>query len=371
MHPTNNTMAGAAGGRSLARKIAMMAGFGAVGLAGFGVSLIITPNNPMQTRLALPTAIAATPAAPTVAPDPAWIAAAPGRIEPRSGQIRIGAAIPGRVTWIAARLNDKVAEGEVLVRLDDKEARARLVAAEAEAAARKRERDAQPATSGREDVRKAEDAMFTAERALTSARFELDDAITIDRKAQASPRVLADARRRFTDAGDKLRRERAQFAIAQAKASVPAPNRLEAAVIAARADVSLAEIALERTRIRAPIAGTVLQMNAKTGEMVAPSAELALAVIGDMTLVRARAEVDESDVSKIKTGQKVFVRTNAYPGREFEGKVVQLAPSLALPRMGSRGARRSTDVEVMEVVIELDGSGPLLPGMRADVFFRR
>jgi HlyD family secretion protein len=94
-------------------------------------------------------------------------------------------------------------------------------------------------------------------------------------------------------------------------------------------------------------------------------------VIGDMTAVRARAEVDENDVSKIKAGQSVFVRSNAYPGRDFEGKVIQLSQSLALPRMGSRGARRATDVEVMEVVIELDGSGPLLPGMRADIFFRR
>jgi len=264
-----------------------------------------------------------------------------------------------------------VAEGEVLIRLDDKEARARLLAAETEAAARKRERDSQPATAGRDEVRKAEDAVFLAERALTNARLELDDAITVDRKAQANPRVLADARRRFADAGDKLRQEHAAFATAQAKGSIPAPNRLEAAVIAARADVTLAETMLEHTRIRAPIAGTVLQMNVKSGEMVAPSAEAPLAVIGDMTAVRARAEVDENDVSKIKPGQSVFVRSNAYPGRDFEGKVIQLAQSLALPRMGSRGARRATDVEVMEVVIELEGSGPLLPGMRADVFFRR
>jgi hypothetical protein len=39
--------------------------------------------------------------------------------------------------------------------------------------------------------------------------------------------------------------------------------------------------------------------------------------------------------------------------------------------MGSRGARRATDVEVLEVLIELDSAAPLLPGMRAEVFFRR
>jgi HlyD family secretion protein len=38
--------------------------------------------------------------------------------------------------------------------------------------------------------------------------------------------------------------------------------------------------------------------------------------------------------------------------------------------MGSRGARRATDVEVMEVMVDLEGNAPLLPGMRADVFFK-
>ena len=369
MQSNSNTMAAPAEKRSLARRLAMMAGFGAVGLAGFGASLIVTPGNAVQTKITLPTALAAAPAPATG--QPAWLAAAPGRIEPRSGLIRIGAAVPGRVSSLSARINDKVVEGEVLMRLDDKEARARLVAAEAETAARKRERDSQPATAGREDVRKAEDAVFAAERAVMNARFELDDAIFVDRKAQAQPRVLVDARRRFADANDRLHQEQIGFAGAQAKGNVPAPNRLEAAVIAARADVTLAEIMLDRTRIRAPIAGTVLQINAKAGEMVAPAPDLPLVVIGDMSVVRARGEVDENDVSKIKLGQSVFVRSNAYPGRDFEGRVVELAPSLALPRMGSRGARRATDVEVMEVVIELDGSGPLLPGMRADIFFRR
>jgi HlyD family secretion protein len=135
--------------------------------------------------------------------------------------------------------------------------------------------------------------------------------------------------------------------------------------------VTLAETLLDKTRIRAPIAGKVLQINAKVGELVAPTPELPLVVVGDMSIVRVRAEVDEPDVAKIKLGQRVSVKNNAYPGREFEGKVAEIAPSLALPRMGSRGARRATDVEVMEVLIDLDGSVPLLPGMRVDAFFMR
>ena len=148
--------------------------------------------------------------------------------------------------------------------------------------------------------------MFTAERAVTSARFELDDALTANRKNSSNPNALANARRRLADANDRLRQEQSAFATAQNKGGVPPPNALEAGLIAARSK-----------------------------------------------------------------DQRAFVKSAAYPGKEYDGKVVELSPSLAFPRMGSRGARRATDVEVMEVLIDLEGNVPLLPGMRVDVFFRR
>jgi HlyD family secretion protein len=363
-----------AGRLGMARKLAIGAGLASLAFAGFAIALIVTPGNSVQVKLAMPTS-GSTPAPASSAPDgerqPDWVAAAPGRVEPRSGQIRIAASVGGNVAAVLAAINDKVTEGEVLIRLEDKEARARLAAAEAEAATRKKERDAQPATSGREDVRKAEDAVYTAERALTNARFELDAAIAADRRGSGDARGLASARSRLADAKEHLRREQLALTSAQAKSNLPSPNRFEAALIAGRADVTLAETMLDHTRLRAPIAGTILQVNAKVGELVAASPDQPLIVMGDMSLVRVRAEVDEQDVGKVRIGQRVFVRNTAYPGRDFEGKVAELAPSLALPRMGSRGARRATDVEVMEVVIHLEGTVPLLPGMRVDTFFRR
>ena len=301
----------------------------------------------------------------------AWLAAAPGRVETRGGEVRIAAGMLGRVAEVLVKVNDKVEDGELLIRLEDDEARARLAAAEAEAGARKRERDGQPITAGREDIAKSEDAVFSAGRALTGARFELDYALAARRNGNGSEQQLTDARKRLTDARDRLARDRLAFAKAQAKASLPAPNRLESALSAARADVEVTEALLDKTRIRAGAAGTVLQLNAKLGEMVAPTPEQPLVFLGDMSVLRVKAEVEESDVAKIKIGQKAFVRTSSYPGRDFEGRVTVLAPSLAAPRIGLRGPRRATDVEVLEVTIELDGTPPLLPGMRSDAFFRR
>jgi HlyD family secretion protein len=349
--------------RNASRSLAILAGL--IGMGGAGLAIGIY-GSPGMANLSKDSAAVTTPA-----PVP-WSAAAPGRVEPRSGQIKISAAVMARMTDLYVRVNDRVAEGQVLARLDDVEARAKLAAAEAEASARKRERDAEPATAGRDEVRKAEDAVFAAERAIMNARFELDDIIAADRKGSDSSTILqAQARKRMTDAQARLRQSQASFATAQAKGGIPGPNRAEAALAAARADIAMAEAVIDKTRIRAPMAGTVLQLNAKVGEMVAPGAELPLVVMGDMSVVRVRAEVDEQDVSKIKVGQKAYVRSNGYPGQEFEGKVTELAPSLAAPRMGSRGARRASDVEVMEVMIDLEGSVPLLPGMRAEAFFRR
>src|SRR3954467_5003465 len=112
-----------------ARKLAIVAGLGAMGFAGFAVALLATPGNIVQNRLAAsPAPITNQPQSQSTAnPGPvAWVAAAPGRVEPRSGQIRIGAALAGRVVAVAVKANDKVATDEVLIRLEDKEARARL-----------------------------------------------------------------------------------------------------------------------------------------------------------------------------------------------------------------------------------------------------
>ena len=344
--------------------IALTAGIGAA------TSLAVSHFMPSVTHTSSTTAYAEDPAPAATPPKIDWIAAAPGRIEPRTGLVRVGAQLLGRIADVSVKLNDVVEEGELLIRLDDDEARARLQAAETEAASRKRERDAQSLDKAREDVRKAEDNVFSAERAQTNARFELEYELQAKRQGNGSDQRIADARKNMTSARDKLQKERAAYATAQAKSDVPAPSRLESSLQAARSDVAVAEALLEKTRIRAPVAGTILQLPAKAGEMVSPSPEQALAVIGDMSLVRLKAEVDEFDVAKIKVGGKVVVKSNAYPGREFEGSVAQLAPTLASPKFALRGARRPTDVEVLEVTIDLQGDVPLLPGMRADAFFK-
>lgn len=344
--------------RAAVRTLVVLA---ALGLAGLGGYTLYGQLDQSKQPAAANAAIAPVP----------WVAAAPGRVEPRSGEFRIGASLLARVAEVLVRVNDRVEEGEVLSRLEDEEARARLSAAEGEAGARLRERDAQPATPGREDVKKAADALFAAERAAADARFELDDVLAAKPTATGADQTLGAARKRFSDAREGVQRERSAFAAAQAKAGLPAPNRSESSLSAARAEVTVAQALLNKTRIRAATAGTVFQVNAKVGEMVAPAPDQPLVVIGDLSAMVVKAELTERDIAKVKLGQRAIVRSDAFPGRDFAGEVSALAPSLAPPRIGSRGPRRPTEVEVLEVTIDLEGTVPLLPGMRVDAFFRR
>ncbi len=299
-----------------------------------------------------------------------WVASAPGRVEPRGGEVRLSAQAPGRVGEVFVRVNDRVQAGDVLVMLDDEDARARLAAAEAEEAVRRRDRDAESVGRQAQDRRAAEDRLATAERSLQGAQVDLDRVVALQRKNGATQEDVARARTALTAAGERVEQERLELARVAATSGMPLPTRLETALVQARAEVRLAEIAFNRTRIRAPIDGAVLQVNVKAGELLTPSPEVIALTVGDVTALRVRAEVEERDVSKVRVGQRVVVRSDAFPGRDFEGKVSSLAGYVGPPRLSSRGPRRPTDVDILEVMVDLDGRPPLLPGMRTDVFFR-
>ena len=149
------------------------------------------------------------------------------------------------------------------------------------------------------------------------------------------------------------------------------PTSTESVLATARAKHAAAEAQLEKTRIRAPVAGTILQVQVKLGETAAPTPEQVLIVIGDTSALRVRTEVDERDIGKVNIGQSAVVKVEAFPGKEFPGKVATIASALSPPKLGARGPRKPLDIDVLEVMVDVDGASLLLPGMRADVLFKR
>jgi len=301
----------------------------------------------------------------------AWAASAPGRVEPAGGEVRIGAQMPGRIAEVLVASNDKVGGGDLLVRLDDEELLARVHSLGAEVAVRKRDRDNNDAV-GRpaQDRRVAEDGVANAERQLAQSREELDRQLRARRAGSATDGDVDRARDTMVKARERLDQARASLRKALSADSLRSPTRPEAALAAARTELSVAEAALERTRIRAASAGSVLVVNAKVGESAAPSPEAPLIIIGNLASLRVRAEFEERDVGKVRVGQIAVVRSDGFPGKDFEGKVATVTQALGPSRLGQRGPRKPTDVDVLEVLIDLPGQVPLLPGMRVDVFLK-
>lgn len=307
----------------------------------------------------------------TTGPRPQWAASATGRVEPRDGEVRITTQQGGEIVAVNVKTNDQVKSGDVLVRLDDTDLVDKLAAARAEALVRVRERDEEPAAKGpAEERRTSEDALDKSERALFDARRTLD-AATLKARSDSTAADAANKAREAVDAASKkVESDRANVARVAALPAMPLPTRLEAALAQARSDLTLLENAIDRTRIRAPYDGTVLTVWAKVGETAAPSPEAPLVLFGDLSSLRVRGEVEERDVVKIKEGQTAIIKVDAYGDKEFSGKVTSIAQSLGAPRIVSRGPRRPNDVEVLEVLVSLDGNPPLLTGMRVDVFFK-
>ncbi len=298
-----------------------------------------------------------------------WAVSAPGRVEPKGGEVRISPQSAGRIVEVLVTVNQKVTAGDLLIKLDDSEIEARLAAGDAEASVRRRDRDGENVVGPARDRRIAEDNAYSAERLYSLNRTELDRwfearkaGLATDADVVKARDTVVKAREAMITARTTLRRVLAETQVAQ--------TRLEAALAAARSELSGVDAAAERMRIRAPQDGTILQLNATPGESVAPSPENVMVVLGDVSSLRVKAEIEERDIGKLRIGQSAVIRSDAFPGRDFEGKVASYGQSMGPSRLGQRGPRKLADVDVLEVTIDLSGSTPLLPGLRVDVFLK-
>ena len=296
-----------------------------------------------------------------------WTASASGRIEPSSGVIKVGIPALGVIDEVLVKANDKVFAGEPLIRLVDREAQARLAAATAAVAMRKRLRNKESVSSAATTRRKAEDAVADAEAALSDAQSLVDKAAIEKRAGRGSDSGVETARSGLARAQDRLKLQRNELRRIEVDAPLPTPA--EGQLNIARSELLAAQVAMDRMTIRAPTSGTILQMNARPGELASPSTPQPLVLLGDVSSLRARAIVDERDIGKIRVGQSVLVRPAAFPGREIAGSVSFIAPLVEAERTDTSGQQSKTDVA--EVLVDLSESGSLTVGMNVDVYFRQ
>jgi HlyD family secretion protein len=310
------------------------------------------------------------PAQSAAADQSSWDAVTLGRVEPRSGEVKIAAPAPGRIADVLVQANEDVFAGQLLVRLDDEEALARVAEADAQVALHKRARNDQSSSSATAERRKAEDAVADSERAAADAQAALDKLTAQWRAGSAAKPDLDGARATLARAQSRLHDQQDALAKLKSATDTPLPTRLEGELNVAQAQLTLARAALEETRIRAPIDGVALRVDAKKGEIAVLSLKPALLVIGDLSGLRVRAEVDEQHLGKIRVGEPVRIRAAAFLDREFHGKVSSVARIVGQSRINSGDPRRFNDVNVMDVVVDLPDPGPLVVGQQVDVYFK-
>jgi HlyD family secretion protein len=138
----------------------------------------------------------------------------------------------------------------------------------------------------------------------------------------------------------------------------------EATVRKAREDLKLAEIVLGYTVLRAPFDGVILTRQAEVGEVMQPGAPVV--TLADLDHVWLRAYVNETDIGKVKFGQRATITTDAYPHKTYEGRISAIA---SRAEFTPKSVETHTERVTLVYRIKIDAFNPtheLVPGMPAD-----
>lgn len=291
------------------------------------------------------------------------LAQAAGWVEPDPFPLRVAALAPGVVAELLVQESDAVRAGDPVARLVDDEARLAMAQAEAmvetavgeERAAAAELEAAQAAFEAALEVTaaRAEIGLREAARAQALARIALaEDELLVQGELAAAgaagPRQVEIARSRVEEARGELAALEAEVALARARVDAAAAELARAErdfelrieerrrVAAARADLEtargrvgevqascdLARLALERTLVRAPADGVVLERLALPGSSV--GGEAAVATLFDPRSLRVRVDVPQQDLARLAVGQDVLVESDARPGRPYAGTVLRI-----------------------------------------------
>jgi len=144
----------------------------------------------------------------------------------------------------------------------------------------------------------------------------------------------------------------------------------EADLELARSELAEAEARYQKTFIRSPIDGTVLRTHHRSGESVSNSSTVPdpILTIGDRKMLRVRVDVDETDVSKVRLGQRAYVTADAYGKQKFWGRVVRVGQQLGPKNVRTDEPTEKVDTKILEILVELDGGLELPDGLRVDAF---
>ncbi len=271
---------------------------------------------PVRTALAAEAAAGSGPAA---------ILNASGYVTARR-QATVSSKITGKVSEILVEEGMKVEEGQVLARLDDRQARLELELAQAQLGA-------------------AEKALAETEANLALAKKDLERNRQLAAGGVSSQAALDTAEAQATSLEARLQRQRGDAEVA-------------------RRNVAILGQLLDDTVIRAPFAGVAISKDAQPGEMVSPVSagggftRTGISTIVDMASLEIEVDVNEAYLQRVTSGQKVRATVDAYPEEPFAAHLITVIPAA------------DRDKATVKVRIGFDQLDPrILPDMGVKVAF--
>ena len=264
--------------------------------------------------------------------------------------VQVGSQVSGQLKEVLVDFNSQVSKNQLIARIDPESFEYRVRQSQADLDAAR----AQVATQ-QANIAAQRAALSQVEVTLADARRDLERKEQLSDKKFLSPAEVDKARAMVNSLVEQQKSAVAQVDVARANAGNAAAmvKQREAALSQARVD-------LERTSIRSPVSGIVIKRSVDKGQTVAASLQSPelFVIAEDLADMRVDTAIDESEIGKIKIGQRATFTVDAFAGKTFEGEV--------------RKVRKSAQVVSNVVTYLVDVSAPnpelqLLPGMTANV----
>lgn len=238
-----------------------------------------------------------------------------GMVEPEA-DYSFYSPISTTVKAVKVTPGDKVKAGQVLVVLDDVDARAREAGAQSGVKSAQAALDAALHNGTQEQQQMAAADLTRAKLDHDQAQHDLDALIRLNATGAASASEVAAARSRLQTAEAALHASQQTSTNRYSSADI---DRARASLADSEANLAAARDILAKTVIRAPISGTVYNLEVGPTDY-AEQGKLILK-IADLTKERIRAYFDEPDIGHLEDGQKIVIKWDARPGKEWRGHI--------------------------------------------------
>ena len=259
-----------------------------------------------------------------------------GKVEPLQN-FEAHAPVGTTVKKILVREGDQVKKGQLLLQLNDAQARSQAARVQAQVLAAEADLNAIQKGGNHEEILTLGSQITKAQTDCDTAQRNLNALRRLREQGAASPGEIKNAedqlKRANTDLDLLLQKQKNRY-------SQPEIDRVEAQKSEAQAAFSAAEDLLNQLNIRAPFDGVVYSLPVQQGAYLNPG-DLVLQE-ADLSKVRVRAFVDEPDIGRLAPGDKIEVTWDALPERTWEG-VVSVVPAV-IKLHGSRNVGETSCV---------------------------